>query len=106
MRPTKSDSLTPSVSFSILASRRRRIVLRELFDHGRSVSVANLRRSIEREQPDADRRRIAGELHHTHLPKLEAAGLVFVDGTDVTLTEYGAGIEPYLLLTGDETPKK
>ncbi|WP_438267373.1 DUF7344 domain-containing protein [Haladaptatus halobius] len=101
MRP-----LRPS-SFSTLASIRRRLLLRELFERERTMSVTSLTRKLVHEQSDADARRLSAQLYHSHLPKLEDAGFVTVEGDTVTLTERGSVLEPYLALTEQyETVKR
>ena len=92
------DTPAPSVIFSTLASERRRVVLRELIDHGPSITVTALAELISGERPDTDPRRVFAQLHHSHLPKLEDSGIVAVENDVVTLEECVEVVEPYLLL--------
>ncbi|ODR83351.1 hypothetical protein BG842_10110 [Haladaptatus sp. W1] len=92
------DTPAPSVIFSTLASSRRRLVLRELIEHGPSLTVPTLAERISDQQSDTDQRRVFAQLHHSHLPKLEDSGMVRIEGDCVTLEEHADAIEPYLLL--------
>jgi DNA-binding transcriptional ArsR family regulator len=92
------DTPAPSVIFSTLASARRRLVLRELLEHGPSLTVDALAERISDHRPNTDSRRVFAQLHHSHLPKLEDSGLVRIEEDLVTLEEHAKAVEPYLLL--------
>lgn len=76
------ESLSPDEMFSVLADRRRRVIVASLLAGDNSVPVDSLTADVlvGTEVPTDEaaemRTRIATELHHVHLPKLEAAGLV------------------------------
>lgn len=71
----------------LCANERRRIVLAALAAEDRTRSITDLTRTIVREQrhadvddvPDETVEQIRSSLHHSHLPKLESAGLVEYD---------------------------
>jgi DNA-binding transcriptional ArsR family regulator len=60
--------------FSALAHRRRRTVLQQLrtLDDGETT----LQRLVERMDADEESTSLAVSLHHVHLPKLDAMGIV------------------------------
>lgn len=62
--------------FAVLADSRRRFILRHLRRHG-SITFAALSTELANQGPDIATARL--ELHHDHLPKLEAAGFVTFD---------------------------
>ncbi|MCU4926496.1 hypothetical protein OB905_10960 [Halobacteria archaeon AArc-dxtr1] len=63
--------------FEILSNRRRRIVLRTLFPV-EMEDVKTLSSEVSR-YVDADRQTVDISLRHTHLPKLDDAGIVDYD---------------------------
>ena len=77
------DGLPESKCFALLGDRRRRLVVRVLREHGASLSVteiAHLVTSYEREDHSAiDAADVHTSLHHTHLPRLEAADVISYD---------------------------
>ena len=73
-----------AAALSLLANRDRRVAI-EFLARGtpRPVTVDDVARHVEGESPEADGRaglrRIAVELHHSHLPRLDEYGLVEFD---------------------------
>ena len=87
--------------FDVLADPYRRIVLSRLFEHDEPMSVDVLAAEVAEATeswgagaPAGDSRRIAVRLHHVHLPKLAAAGLVERDDGVVRPTERAAEVRP------------
>ena len=86
--PTSSQSIPPDVVLSAVANEHRRVILRSL-DHtdGKVMEfealvdqVANhLRKANEEPLDDDHRQRVRTALHHIHLPKLEACGMIVHD---------------------------
>lgn len=84
--------------YALLADRRRRLALASLGDHSESMALADLTREVaarERGSPVAEIPRGAVEdvyssLYHTHLPKLEEAGIVEYDPDDDRVRESAA----------------
>ncbi|MFB6143039.1 MAG: hypothetical protein ABEJ30_06820 [Halorientalis sp.] len=81
--------VTPAVDdvFDLLAHDRRRDVCLFLTRTDRSVvTVDELAAALA---VDADRERLAVDLHHRHLPKLAAAGVVDYDPRSTTARYWG-----------------
>lgn len=76
--------LTPDVTFELLSNARRRYALAYLSRRGQPMTIEGLARQIaawETDTPvsDVDEtsvERVMMTLHHNHIPKLRAAGLV------------------------------
>lgn len=73
--------------FDLLGNARRRFVLRYLGPTGSATNIDELARELADREADAapterDRLRVEQSLHHVHVPKLAAAGLVEFDGAD------------------------
>ena len=85
------DDLSESDAFALLAHRRRRLLLRLLQDYSTPFSLAELATLVaecEYENPSVDLRRVVYvSLYHTHLPKLEEAGVILHDPDRGTVTE-------------------
>lgn len=62
--------------FVALGHRQRRRILTRLFEG----SPRNVEELLPADADEADRERLAVELHHSHLPKLDDAGFVELDG--------------------------
>jgi hypothetical protein len=85
--------LEPTTWFEVLADDHRRTALAVLGERDGPVGLDALARAVAArvatestdERPTATRR-IAITLHHHHLPKLAAAGLVEYDATTRTVT--------------------
>lgn len=81
--------------FDVLATSRRRHVLRCLADADASFTLDTLTTAcLERERADAaepvrpgDRQRVRTALHHVHLPKLADTGFVVREGDVIRPTE-------------------
>jgi len=64
----------------LLADEERRAVIDVLDDRTGAVSMSDLADDVARESDgDSDRRNVEIQLHHTHLPMFEDAGLVAYD---------------------------
>jgi DNA-binding transcriptional ArsR family regulator len=83
-----------SAILAALASDQRRVLLRQLVQTSGSTSVAEManRLSNADQRADDDRTRIRAELHHVHLPKLDAADIIEYDA-DRRLIEPGSELE-------------
>ena len=73
----------------VLASERRRAVLRHLQTTDGEASLVELGSAVFATERSADasaarRRRVELSLHHVHLPKLEEAGVLEYDRTEKT----------------------
>lgn len=90
----------------LCSSKHRRIVLAVLAEQRRTLTVSDLAKAVLKHNHHASLPEVSGEtmarieiaLHHTHLPKLVAAGIVEYDGERhlVEPTEEFDEIEPYL----------
>lgn len=92
-------SVTPDVAFDVLASSRRRWLLRDLRRTG-PTTVDDLVRGLDDDSDGPER--IEVSLHHTHLPKLEDAGLIARDGERVVPRPAIDSLVPYLDLAVDD----
>ncbi len=104
VREIESDedpSLPPDVAFDVLGASRRRYVLHYLREHGDSTTVGELAEWVTRHEPGADSDRIEVSLHHSHLPKLENAGLISLGGARVTGRPAIETLAPYLELVSE-----
>lgn len=75
------DRANPDITLSAVANERRRTVLRVLADADREnlpfeTLVERLREDDGERPADDYRQRVRTELYHTHLPKLEACGML------------------------------
>lgn len=96
----EESSLSPDQAFELLANERRRAVVAHLLDARHEVAVEDLADALAdgRTPPD----RIAATLHHAHLPKLAAAGVIEWDrGEYVEATPLLADLEPFLRVVAD-----
>ena len=62
--------------FSVLADRRRRQILRYLHDSDFPEGIESIADAVEDRRGAPPRRELRIALHHKHLPKLDAAGLI------------------------------
>lgn len=81
---TGTDDVLPSDVHAIVANERRQLALQCLTDVEGQITIGALvERIATREEAslesDGGWDRLASELHHVHLPKLDAAGLVTYD---------------------------
>ena len=79
-----SETLSRDAVFDILQSEGRRTVLRRLDDGDGSVPLAELVAAVVARESDAEftpdqHERVAIDLEHVHLPKLEDAGVIEYD---------------------------
>ena len=87
-----STSVSAETALTLTADSRRRKVLQHLMENGdEAITIDELVAGIEgdvsppaRATGDAEER-LRIELHHTHLPKLAAAGLIDYDERNGTL---------------------
>lgn len=88
-RAEETNRLPVSTVFEVLSDERRRHLLYFLIDEAggeaRTTDVAGHLHSVASEFGSADPDAIRLELHHRHLPKMEAAGLVEFDGRDESI---------------------
>lgn len=79
--PADSTRAPGDEVFSVLADRQRRQILRYLHGSDPPEGIESIADAIEDRHDAPPRRELRIALHHKHLPKLDAAGLV----------EYAAG---------------
>lgn len=110
---SEPDSIDRDELFHILRNRRRRFALHHLKHEAESVDVGELATQVaawENEIQVEDvtskqRRRVYNALQQTHVPKLEAAGVVDVDRREVALTERADDLKIYLeVVPGGDIP--
>lgn len=94
-------SITPDMAFDVLRAPRRRYVLHYLHEHAGSVTITALSEWVARHEPDADTERVEVSLHHSHLPKLEDAGLISLVETRVSGRPAIEALVPYLELVSE-----
>lgn len=109
-----TDVLTRDQIFSLLSSRRRRLVIRELARYDGPAEVGTLAELIAARENDTDREELTSQqrkraytsLYQTHLPKLADAGLVEYDRAEgvVTLTDRVVQLRPYLDVQSSTIP--
>lgn len=79
--------------FEILIEERRQFTLQYLVDEDGTVSLTELVTHLVERESTVDRTNVATDLHHSHLPKLEAKGLVEYDHEANTVAATPAGRE-------------
>lgn len=94
-------SVSPDVAFDVLRAPRRRHVLHYLRRCTSPTTCEELAGWLTYHEPETSAERIETSLYHTHLPKLEDAGLVVSDGTQVTGRLAIDSLVPYLDLVSD-----
>ena len=107
-----NSGLTSDTVFELLSSKRRRMVLFYLRQRGEPTTVNELARqiaSMENEVPAEDltsqqQKRVYVSLYQTHLPKLDAMGVIDYDKDEGTvgLNERAADIDTYLSPASDD----
>lgn len=108
-RPT-DERLSPDVAFDLVGAARRRYALYHLFESGHETSIETLVAAVARREGTDDHERVELSLRHTHLPKMEEAGLISLRSERVVVRGSLAAIEPYLSpaveddLPGEEPP--
>lgn len=100
-RSPRTDDLTATDIFPLLADDRRRYVLHCLSQHVGSVSLGELAEqlALREDDPTYDHyERILTSLHHCHLPKLVDGGLVHyhVEQEGVRGRDGIEAVRPYL----------
>jgi len=83
----RSDTVERSVRerFELLAPERRRLALAVLEERSSRIDLADLAADVAEREPDATVREVQIALHHAHLPKLAAAGVVDYDPATRTI---------------------
>jgi len=88
------DKLCDSECLDLLTSERRRTLLDHLVDDARTHSLGSLATAVAGTERDADGQppteQVRISLHHAHLPKLEAAGVVDYDSQERTVEYLGS----------------
>lgn len=113
MSSESSGELSPDVVFEILSSRRRRMVLYILRQEGDTATVNELAEriaSLENDIPvkqltSQQQKRVYVSLYQTHLPKLDATGIIDYDADEgeVALTSRANEMNAYLTQTSTST---
>lgn len=93
-----SPSLSPDTVFDVLRAPRRRYVLHYLREDAGPTTVTELAAWVARHETETDLDRIEISLSHSHLPKLESAGLISLGETGVTGRSAIESLTPYLEL--------
>lgn len=94
----RRTSIDPDMAFDILRAPRRRYILHRLCDRSEPTTVSSLANWLTHYEPTADPERIELSLTHSHLPKLENAGLIAVTGPRVGGQPDIGLLAPYLEL--------
>jgi DNA-binding transcriptional ArsR family regulator len=79
----RRTSIDPDMVFDMLRAPRRRYILHRLHERREPTTVSSLANWLTHYEPTADPERIELSLTHSHLPKLENAGLITVTGSRV-----------------------
>lgn len=92
--PLEDDKapVTPAmdVVFEVLADEdRRRVCLHLTQEDPQVITVDELVDGIASDRPEPERERLAIDLHHRHLPKLAAAGIIDYDARSNTARYWG-----------------
>jgi hypothetical protein len=100
---TAMSELTPTTIFDLLVSDHRRYTLHYLSQKVGAISLGDLAEQIAiwEDTPTYEQyERILTGLHHTHLPKLVAAGIVHydVESETIELLEIADQVQPHLKL--------
>ncbi|MHB9288908.1 hypothetical protein ACKVMT_17910 [Halobacteriales archaeon Cl-PHB] len=82
--PGGPDGLTDDQRYQMLANERRRVTLAVLADRETSLSLEALAAAVASRE-DEEHDRVATSLHHVHLPKLTAAGVLEYDPRSTTV---------------------
>lgn len=85
----RETSTDPDRVFELLSDGRRRHVLYYLAREQTGGATVTELREVISSRLEGDRDDLAVELHHTHLPKLAAAGVVEYDGRSETVRYRG-----------------
>lgn len=106
MSGTHSGDLDTQTAFDILSSRRRRIAMTCLREHGGRATIGDLARQVAARENDVaearvtrrQRKRAYTALRQSHLPRMADAGVVDYDQDrgHVELTSLANDIWPYL----------
>jgi hypothetical protein len=81
---------TMDVVFDVLADDdRRRVCLYLTREDPEAITVEEIVAAVAEDCPDAEQERLAIDLHHRHLPKLSAAGIIDYDPRSNTARYWG-----------------
>ena len=90
------DPITPDIAFDLLQSERRRYILYHLLESSDETSVEALVSSVGHREETIDHDRVEMSIRHTHLPKLEDAGVVSSHLDRIIPHGSLAALKPYL----------
>ncbi|MEM4781946.1 MAG: hypothetical protein QXG03_10360 [Halalkalicoccus sp.] len=96
------ESVPADTAFDVLRAPRRRYVLYSLREATGPTTISALASKVAYHELNTETDRIETSLHHSHLPKLENAGLISIDGSNVTKRPSMASLDPYLDLVSEE----
>lgn len=106
MTETQEDGLSQDELFSLLSNPRRRFILQYLNKNPGGIGLQDLATEVAawenetdpEELTDKEEKRLYVSLHQTHIPKLEAAGIVEHDSDtgEIRLTDRGTDVNRYL----------
>ncbi|SFR49142.1 DUF7344 domain-containing protein [Halorubrum sodomense] len=106
MTETQENGLNQDELFSLLSNPRRRFILQYLNKNPGGIRLQDLATEVAawenetdpEELTDKEEKRLYVSLHQTHIPKLEAAGIVEHDSDtgEIRLTDRGTDVNRYL----------
>ncbi|MUW14679.1 hypothetical protein GJ633_08370 [Halorubrum sp. CBA1125] len=106
MTETRENGLSQDALFSLLSNPRRRFILQYLNRTGETIQLQDLATEVAAWENETEpenltgkqRKRLYVSLYQTHIPKLEAAGIVDYDGDtgEIRLTDRGNDLNRYL----------
>lgn len=102
IEPDEPKEIPADVAFDVLRSSRRRYVLHSLREHPAPTTISALTSRVARYEPEIDPDSIEISLQHSHLPKLENAGLISTDGARITRRPAIEALTSYLELVSEE----
>lgn len=109
---SNGSNLSQNEVFDLVKNKRRRYVIRYLFDHGRSSSLSDVAEYIAADENDisvqelssSQRKRVYIGLYQCHLPKMDSLGVIAYDknrGT-IELQDSTSQLLPYLDVEKEE----
>ena len=106
MTETRENGLSQDELFSLLSNPRRRFILQYLNRNPERIRLQALATEVAawenetdpEDLTDKEQKRLYVSLHQTHIPKLEAAGIVEYDSDtgEIQLTDRGSDVNRYL----------
>lgn len=121
LRRSKTPSMSSFISpgererkntlFSVLSSHRRRYVLYACNQVDGETTLSDVAEQVAAWEYDktaaevtsTERKRVYTSIQQHHLPKLEAAGLLTIDGDRLSTTEKAENLDVYLEIVSEET---